>query len=114
VVVAVVGLIQKSGEIRIESNHRITARAIINRELEQRYRSKMFNALSDTESADTVTIDSRTGISLYGNMSTKTESGSATCAGNMEVPVKKVTISVSWNEYNEAPHSVSVSRWLVP
>lgn len=115
-VAAVVGFIQKSNEIRIGGDHRRTARAIIDTRFEQRYRSRMFNALPDAGSIDTeVTIDSRTGTNpLRGTMYTRIDSTAVTCTDNMEVPVKKVTISVNWSDYGEEPCSVSVSRWLVP
>jgi prepilin-type N-terminal cleavage/methylation domain-containing protein len=109
--VAVVSMVRKSREIQLSDNHRQEVRAIINAAFEKSYSYRQFSSISVQDTSMNVLIDNRTGTPLNGTMYVSIDSTSESASGT-SVPLKKVTLAISWNEDENERDSISLTKWV--
>jgi len=109
--VAVVSMVRKSREIQLSDNHRQEVRAILNAEFEKSYSYTQYASIPVRDTTINVTIDPRGGTPLMGTMYVSVDSTSEVASGTA-VPLKKVTLAISWLEADTERDSISLTKWV--
>jgi prepilin-type N-terminal cleavage/methylation domain-containing protein len=110
-VVAVVSMVRKSREIQLSDTHRQEVRAILNAQFEKSYGFDRYASIPVRDSASTVIIDTREGNPLNGTLLVEIDS-TVEYASGTPIPVKKVTLSVIWNETEDETDTITMSKWV--
>lgn len=110
-IVAVVSMVRKSREIQLADKHHQEVRAILNAQFEQQYGYKQFASIPVKDTTKTVTIDNRNGNPLMGTLYVSVDSNGEMASGTM-VPLKKVTLSLAWDESENERDSLILTKWV--
>lgn len=110
-IVAVVSMVRKSQEIQLAEKHHQEVRAILNAQFEQLYGYKQFASIAVKDTVKSVVIDNRNGSPLTGTLYVSIDSNGEMASGTL-VPVKKVSLSVAWDEAENERDSLILTKWV--
>ncbi len=109
-IVAIVSVVRKGRDMQIVDYHRRLARTIIQKELEQKFDYRSFPG-PVTVVNDSVVIDENQGMQLKAHMS-GTVSEDTITVSSTNMMIKKIAITLSWQEVDGSSESVTLSKWL--
>lgn len=112
--IAVVAIIRTGTDIQVSVQHRQAARLILTSRLEERYGAGTYNTFSKNDDmTETVPIDPRAGDTLKGTLDTVIDSIAVSPDGVISIPVKEVTLTLTWQETPDLTDTLSITRWVV-
>lgn len=117
-VIAVVAVIRKSRDIQVSLQHRQAARILLERRFEKLYGPGSFNRIPEDDPDDsTVVIDNDGTYTLTGDLKTHFENTTETTNDGKTIPVKKVTLTIRWDEYENEEgaverDSLTLEKWI--
>ena len=110
-VTAVVAVVTTGSQLQSSDNLRRQARAVARTELERNYDFRNFNSIPDSGIVSSnVAIDARPGSPLTGQMTTNIVSSIINTSTGTQVPVKEITVQVSWNGTDGIADSISITK----
>jgi Tfp pilus assembly protein PilV len=112
-VVAVISSASTGVRLQVSDNDRRQARAIMQSVLEDRYDFRSYPTIvSNTTRTETVTIDSRGGNPLQGEMKTVVTDVAPITDNGCTFSAKQVTISCKWNEDQNTQDSIQLTKTI--
>ncbi len=110
-VTAAVAVVTTGTQLQSSDNLRRQARAVARTELERNYDFRDFNTIpASGKSTSSVTIDARPGNPLSGQMTTNIVSNTIATNTGTQVPVKEITVQVSWTGTEGISDSISITK----
>lgn len=110
-ITAVVSMVRKSREIQLADNHHQEVRALLNAQFEQAYGYKQYASIPVNDTITSVIIDNRNGNPLFGTLYVSVDS-TVEMASGTQVPVKKVSLAIGWDEAENERDSIFMSKWI--
>jgi prepilin-type N-terminal cleavage/methylation domain-containing protein len=115
--IAVVAIIRTGTDIQVSVQHRQAARLILTSRLEERYGAGTFNMIAATDGDEKkydILIDQRGENPLTGTLLTNIRDSTITPAsGYASIPLRRVTLSLVWEETPNDSDRLSITRWVV-
>ena len=113
--IAVVAIIRTGTDIQVSVQHRQAARMILMSRLEERYGAGMYNMIGGNVPDDTtVVLDYRAVDSLTGTLSTTiVNTNISPDGGTTSIPVRQVTLTLTWQETPDLTDQLTITRWVV-
>ena len=113
VVIAIVAMVRKSGDLQIESGYRQKARVALNERFETLYKQLNYPLIAEGTNDSSVTFGVGAGTdSLIGTLHTTIESALLTVSTTPDIPVKKVTLALAWDDIDGSRDSISITKWI--
>lgn len=115
-IASIVAVVSKGRTLDISDKHRRQARSIIDGIMEKQFNDKDYNLISSAmnDSYD-MPLDPRENVPLPATVSIAVDDDDPDLyVSGSDIPVKKVTISVTWRTEpdNETPETISISKWI--
>jgi len=108
-VIAIVAMVQKSGDLRAEGERRAAARTFIATKFEAEYGNERYAVVTvPPNNPDTVSFGNPAEGKNYPGIlhTTITTAGGA-------IPYKEVTLSLDWNNPDDSRDTIALTKWLV-
>jgi hypothetical protein len=109
VVVAMVAVVRKGGDIQVSGTYLREARTILNARFETMYTQKKYSSIAvQAETGIPVTLDPANGINpLPGTLYTTIVVPTGT-----PFPAKQVTLALAWDNADGERDSISMTKWV--
>jgi hypothetical protein len=110
-IAAVVAVIGAGSQLTASDTNRRQARSIVRSVIEEHYDCKNFSAIPENLSRiDSVEITPREGCTLRGAICERVESSTVVMDNGIEIPVRNVTVVISWNESTGTADSIKLVK----